>query len=50
MIAVSNILPLPNPPLYNYGVHTSLKIPPMTWFRYLILGCAIAFAVVSRSR
>ncbi|WP_199315809.1 hypothetical protein [Anabaena sp. FACHB-709] len=26
----------------GYGVHTSLKIPPSTWFRHLGLGCAIA--------
>ncbi|MBW4422881.1 MAG: hypothetical protein KME50_00035 [Nostoc desertorum CM1-VF14] len=26
----------------SYGVHTSLKILPSTWFRHLALGCAIA--------
>ncbi|MEH1946908.1 MAG: hypothetical protein V7K77_08110 [Nostoc sp.] len=30
------------PPLHNYDVHTSLKIRPITWFRHLALGCAIA--------
>ncbi|WP_414552945.1 hypothetical protein [Anabaena sp. CCY 0017] len=25
-------------PLVGYGVHTSLKIPPNTWFRRLALG------------
>lgn len=28
--------------LLAYGVHTSLKIPPSTWFRHLALGRAIA--------
>ncbi len=26
----------------GYGVHTSLKILPSTWFGHLALGCAIA--------
>ncbi|MEH1967240.1 hypothetical protein [Nostoc sp.] len=35
--------PSPNlSPKKSYGVHTSLKIPPSTWFRHLALGCAIA--------
>ncbi|BAB74218.1 hypothetical protein ACN23B_12670 [Anabaena sp. FACHB-709] len=29
-------------PARSYGVHTSLKIPPSTWFCHLGLGCAIA--------
>ncbi|WP_168163412.1 hypothetical protein [Calothrix sp. 336/3] len=29
-------------PCQGYGVHTSLKISPSTWFRHLDLGCAIA--------
>ncbi|WP_218651864.1 hypothetical protein [Nostoc sp. C052] len=29
-------------PYKGYGVHTSLKIPPSTWFRHLAIDCAIA--------
>ncbi|MCW5314265.1 hypothetical protein GTQ43_10750 [Nostoc sp. KVJ3] len=25
-------------PILGYGVHTSLKIPPSTWFRHLAIG------------